>query len=334
VSARNPDYRSLVHTPAELASEYVQWAKERHDNPGVTWGVPALDKQMMPARPGELVGILGRPGMGKTSLLAYVAMQEANRIVARGKQGEECVVYVTWESSSEELSNFFLASDAYSVSDIAWGRVPIEKVEKESLRLLRRPIWVIGMGIGRIEAAGIKMTPKVVYETIETMHVDFGVKPTLACFDYLQVVSSATHADRVQAVAEAPIKIKELALTIGTPAFVGVQASRDVDGYKVKIPAQKDCQWGSSVEQAADKLVALWRPALTEEQGSVIELDDGSQYIVNDTLLVIRKLKERFNSGRSTLAMYFDPAYLKLAELEKRNLDDGAMENTWYATDR
>ena len=294
------DYRSLVHTPSELAAEYVQWAKERHENPGVTWGVPALDSQMMPARPGEVVGILGRPGMGKTSLLACVAMKEADRIVARGKEETECVVYVTWESSSEELSNFFLASGAYSVSDIARGSIPIETIEKESLRLVRRPIWVIGMGIGRANSAGIKMTAAVVYKAIETMQEDFGIKPTLACFDYLQIMSSATHSDRIQAVAEAPVKIKELALTIGAPAFVGIQASRNVDGYSVKIPAQKDCQWGSSVEQAMDKLLALWRPALTEEQGATIELDDGSQYMVNDTLLVVRKLKERFNFGPRT----------------------------------
>jgi len=49
-----------------------------------------------------------------------------------------------------------------------------------------------------------------------------------------------------------------------------------------------------------------------------VELWDGKRYAVNEKLMIIRMLKQRFGPGRDTWAMYFDPAFLKLAELETR----------------
>ena len=37
---------------------------------------------------------------------------------------------------------------------------------------------------------------------------------------------------------------------------------------------------------------------------------------VTENLLVVRKLKERFNKSVQTWPLYFDPRYLKLGELE------------------
>lgn len=320
------DYRVLVHTPAELSAAYLKWARERRDNEGVTWGVPALDKNMIAAHPGDLCGIVGRPGSGKTSLLALLAINEAKRIVSRGSQGEQCVVYVTWESSSEELANFFLTGGEgqHSVTDVAKGLIPMEDVEREAIRLIQLPIFVLGKGIGRVGGNKIRMTSEVVYEAVSSIYEDFNVQPTVVCLDYLQIIPVKNLSERQAAVTAAPAILKELALTIAAPIFVGIQAARVVDTLAVKLPRKCDCQFSSSVEQAVDKLWGLWRPWDTEEPGTVIEMEDGQQYTVQKELLLIRKLKERFNEGRATVAMYFQPQYLRLAELELRNLNDAA----------
>jgi len=315
-----PDYRTLVHSPNDLAAEYVEWAERIQTEDGIRFGVPAIDKMVIPMRAGDLVSFVARPGHGKTSLLAYFAREQARRIQARNGGSPEVVVYVTWEQSAEELEAFFAADGQSSVSDIAWGRADLEAIRRYAVKRAGVPIWVIGHGIGRAGQKTPRMTPDVVLGAIETMREDYGVKPALMLFDYMQLIPVDNYRDRVQQVTEVPHRIKELALRIGAPALVGVQASRDVDNRTEKIPEMRDAQWASSIEQTCDKVFGLWRPYQTEEEGKTIELG-ADRFTVNEHLLIVRMLKQRGDRGRYTWGMYFDPAYLKLAQLEMRYVD-------------
>jgi hypothetical protein len=246
-----------------------------------------------------------------------LAKREATRIVARNATESEAVVYITWEQSAEELECFFQADGEYSASDIAWGRVDLDTIRHKAIKRATIPIWVIGHGIARADQQTPRMTPNVVLGAIETMQADFGVRPTLMIFDYIQLIPTEQAKDRVQQVTEMPIKIKELALRVGAPAVAGVQAARAVDGRREKIPEIRDAQWASSIEQTSDKVFGLWRPWQTEEPDDVIELGD-SRYQTNEWLLILRLLKQRGDRGRHTWAMYFQPQYMKLALLETR----------------
>lgn len=315
------DVRQLVHTPAEMMTSYVAWAEQAQANPGVPFGVKVIDEHMIPMKPGDLVTILGRPGDGKSSILAYLARQEEKRIQAR-KAKDEVVVYVTWEQTCEELVAFFMA-DEYSVSDVAWGRVDLDMVRRQAVKGGGRPLWIIGHGIGRAGKGAPRMTPDVVLGAIESMAADFGIRPVLLLFDYLQLIPVERAGERLQQVTEATIRIKEVAQRVGAPAVAAVQASRDVDTRQVKLAESYDAQWSSSIEQTSDKMFALWRPARTQElKGKLVEMEDGHRYAVTDSLLLLRMLKQRFDRGRYTWAMHFDPAYLKLAELETRTINN------------
>jgi replicative DNA helicase len=321
-----PDYSTLVHTPAELSEAYVAWATHMQDTPGVRWGIPAIDRHVIPMHPGDLTCLIGRPGSGKTSLLAYLAKTQAARIREAGNAKREAVVYVTWESSAEEITNFLLTDGTYSVSDVAWGGVDLDDVKRKAISLVQEPIWVIGHGIGRAGQAAVRMTPEVVYEAIQAMQAPpWNVKPTLLLFDYLQLIPSRSARERVQQVTEAPIRIKELAKMVGAPAVAAVQASREVDNRAIKLPEPRDAQWASSIEQTADKLFSLWRPAVTEgvktPGGQPVEVhmwNDPRPYEVTESLLFVLMCKQRFAPGRHWWPLYFDPAYLKLAEMERQ----------------
>ena len=315
--------RRLIHTPAEMMSGFMDYAERAQTDPGIPFGVRGVDSKMIPMRPGQLVCILGRPGDGKTSILAYLAKQEADRILARGMETEEAVVYVTWEQAAEELTAFFLAGTDYSVSDVAWGRVKLDLLRRQVAKGARTPIWIIGHGIARAGEKVPRMTPDVVLQAIESMREDFGVRPTLMLFDYLQLIPIPNARERVQQVTEAPIRIKEVALRVGAPAVAGVQASRDVDNRAEKLAEIRDAQWASSIEQTADKVFSLWRPARTEPPGKFIETESGQRLEVTEQLLLIRMLKQRMDRARFTWKMHFDPVYLRLAELETRWLPNG-----------
>jgi len=309
------DARQLVHTPAEMMTELVQWAEGMQRDPGITFGIDAIDKVVIPMRPGNLVCVIARPGHAKTSLLVYLARQEAMRILERGTQDTEAVVYTTWEQTSEELTAMLMADVDMDFSDISWGRADLDTIKRKAIKGVKQPVWIIGHGISRAGLKVPRMTPDLVLAAIESMKADFGVTPTMMLFDYLQLIPTRVAKERVQQVTEMPILLKELAMRVGAPAVAAVQASREVDSRNPPIPELNDAQWASSIEQTSDKCFSLWRPIKTLDENSDVEVA-GTTYDVTETLLIIRLLKQRGDRGRHTWGMYFNPSLLKLAEME------------------
>lgn len=316
----------LLNTPGQIAQQYGQWYRKILDNPGVPWGIPSIDNKVIPARPGDLIGLAARPGNGKSSLMAYLARAESKRILGRTEKdpkNNEVVVYITWESSAEEIETFFMSDGEFSASDVSWGRVPYEAVARKLAKRASIPIWIIGHSIERAGQPMPRMTLPSVLNCIEHMERDYGKRPTLLLFDYLQLIPVQGAADRVSQVLESPPLIKELAQRVGVPAVCGVQASREVDTLKVKIPQKHHMQWGSSVEQAADKLFGLWRPWTTEQpDDEPIEIAPGQFAPIKPDLLVMQMLKQRGDDGRFTWGLHFAPQYLRLEELIARPRDE------------
>ena len=314
---KRDDFRTLVHAPTELASDYLEWAEYIQSVEGVTWGIEAIDKRVIPLRPGEMGVIIGRPGHGKTSILAYLARQEAQRIMARETRNSECVVFVTWEESAEELTKMFLGrpDTPYTITDLAWGRVDLDVVRRQAVRQSEfPPIFVIGHGVVRARHGkrAPRMTPVEVLGAIETLEPDFGLKPTLMLFDYVQRIPIANISKKTEEVTEATAQIGNLAMRIACPVYVGAQANRDVDYRDDKMPKAADCQWASAIEQDADKLFSLMRPIKYRNENELLELSDGRSFIIKDTLLMVQMLKQRGDAGNFTWGMYFDTATLKM----------------------
>lgn len=292
----------------------MAYAEALQKAPGIKWGVPSMDRTIIPMHPGDVVGIIARPGHGKSTLSAHVARTEAKRIREAGKQESECVVYVTFEQATEEIEAMFQAGPRYSVTDLAWGKADIEEVKRGAVERMRLPIWLMGESLSRRKQTP-RMTVDTVYSALQGMEDEYHIKPTLIVFDYIQIVPVERQMERVQQVGEAIVRSKELARYVGAPILMCVQASRAVDGRIDKIPTAADCQWASAIEQASDKLLGIWRPALTEEAGSAIEVN-GKDYTVSQRLFVAKLLKQRMASAGHIFPMLFAPELVRLSDIE------------------
>lgn len=315
-SARLTGPQALVHTPAELASGFVRWAEYNKKHPGIPFGVRGLDDRIIPLRPGRMACIIARPGHGKTSLMATLAKREAERIQREGDDGR-VVVYVTWEQVVEEVETLFASGGDFSASDVSWCRVGLDTIKRKAVSRASLPLWMIGYSLDSTTRSTPEMTLENVLAAIEGMEENWRVKPSLMCFDYVQIIPATGYDDRVKRVAEMPMAVKRLAHRLGVAALVGVQAGRDVDKYTVKIPEMHHAQWGSAIEQAADLVLGLWRPAVTEALGEFVEVGDES-FEVTEELFFLRMVKQRGDAGRWTWPLHFEPQYLRLAELETR----------------
>lgn len=298
------------------------WAEKLKADPGINWGC-VLDKHVIPMHPGDLTAIVARPGHGKSSLMAYIAKRTARQIAARGDT-QKCVVYVSWEQSVEEIEAFFQSGDnKFTSTDLAWGRADLDDVRRGAIKRVNLPIWVIGYSIKDADKKKPVMTIEAVYESIRAMKFEYNNEPSLICLDYLQIIPVSAKMERTKEVTEATIQAKHLAMEIGVPIVAGVQASREADNRKNQPPAMSDAQWSSAIEQTADKQLSLLKPSKILAYGEDIEVG-GLPYTVNDSLLVIKLLKQRLDNGTGIWAVRFEAQSLTMSDYGHHSLSEGA----------
>jgi replicative DNA helicase len=316
----NQDYRSLVHTPADLAVEFVEYAKTRKRYNGVTWGVPSMDSVIIPMHPGDITGIIARPGHGKSTLCAYLARHTGKRIMESDDKNR-AVVYVTFEQSVEEIEAMFEidAASELSITDIAWGKADIDQLVRQSVKRPALPVAMIGKSQSRRKVTP-RMTIENVYKALRSFEDDYKTRIELIILDYIQIIPVEGARDRTTQVGEAINASKELAIDCGCPIVIAVQAKADVDKYDLKIPGAGDTQWASAIGQVCDKEIGMWRPVLTEQDGAVIDI--GSKEIkVTQNLMVARISKQRMAPAGYTFILNFAPEYVRLADMELRHAD-------------
>jgi replicative DNA helicase len=308
------DYHHFLHKPDPQAGAVLDWAQGIKDSPGIPLGVDEVDRAVLPLRKGTETILLGRPGMCKTSLLLALAKQESERIIARGEWESKAVVYVSYEQTAEELSAILQTN--IPLDDLVRGSADDKLIRQTSYQMVKRGIWIVGHGLGRVNTKAPRLTPENVWRTIRVIQEEYEREIALLCFDYLQIVPIERARDRTQAVTEIPIRVKELAMAVGCPVVLAAQAGRQVDSYDWPIPRLADCQWGSSIAQCADLVLALWRPyntyGETDEQIPIVVGGQEQMYPVTDKLLVMRMLKQRFKQGHHTWPLYLDPETLEM----------------------
>lgn len=310
------EIRGLFHTPANLASQYVEFITSVKKGGSVNWGVPSMDAfgNIVPMRPGEVAGIIGRPGHGKSSIAAYLAKYNALKLVAEGET-KECVVFVTYEQSVEELEAFFQAGAGYSLEDLAWGKIEMDEIIKLALERPKLPVWTIGVSVVK-RHKHIRMTIDNVYSALRQMETEFKIHPRLICMDYVQIIPVERARQRVEEVTEAMVQSKELAREMGSAMIITSQAARRVDDYDIPIPNQNDSQWTSAFEQVVDKGFSIWRPKKTHREVAEIELQ-GTKYPITESLIVIENWKQRLAPPAGKFILNFEPGLVRLADMEK-----------------
>ena len=308
-----------VHSPAEMGGMYVEHYQFLLDNPGITWGIEALDKIILPARPGEVIVICGRPGSGKTSLLARQAKRKAQEIAARGAQYDECVMYVSWEEHAEQLEVYFAADKDYTTSDFHWCRVPIETVKRKGNKRAAFPLWMIGYSRRHILKQTQDLTLSLVLEAVESMVYTYkkAPKPVLLCFDYAQLIppERSRQSYRLE-LKDVMQSITHLSLRIGCPVFIAVQAGRQVDNYTpLQIPGMRDAQEGSSIEQFCKLFLGVSRPWKWAEHHKTIRVGNYDLEVTPD-LFLLGMTKQRGEDGDRIFPMRFSMSELELARLD------------------
>src|SRR5712675_1430606 len=113
------------------------------------------------------------------------------------------------------------------------------------------------------------------------MFQQYGIK--LFVIDYLPLLhSSSRKADnRQQEIADISGRIKALAKELNVPIIVLSQLNREVEREKGRPPRLSDLRESGSIEQDADLVGLLYRPAKGEDEDSPAETASNEAIAVN-----------------------------------------------------
>lgn len=325
------DLLRIVYTPNDIARLTVKTVEDRIANKGqgLYTGISTLDDILMPFFPGELIGVMARTSNYKTGFMQFLARQFAAQIDATETKNE-MVVYVTWEVSIEELGFYDLAHMADVDASQVWqGNITPESLEQIKTAAMHRaaqPIWTIGHSLARRRELRKLTLDKVRDALLEVeIHQD-GFHPRAIFLDYLQEIDPIEGQDRRERMINNVEMAKQLARDLGCPVFMGVQAGRRVDERAFRLPQIGDGEETSRLEQAADKLIALWMPANNYAVGD--ELPEVG-WPVSQNLLILGLRKQRLGKSSQILPLYVDPARNIIRPMDMHAVEMAEPDRSW-----
>jgi replicative DNA helicase len=318
------DYSTILFTPEEIGNqtaEYLRWRKE-NIGLGVKIGLNSLDnddtegRSFLPLMPGELMGLIARPGNGKTGFMVRWARERSNYLRAQ-KIENRVIVYITLEQSIEELNAFNLAADRrLSITKMAKGQITDDEGKtclEESIGRRFLPLWNIGYST-ITDKKQIRVDMDAINGALELIQSEHGKTIDIVFVDYLQRIPFNHAESKTIGVSDNVDSLKTMALRLKCPGVMGVQARREVDELKPPIPSMDDGQWTSNIEQTCDRVMSLVRPKNYRNEGELF----GSTTVRGHTQMLASILKQKLGPANYAKWVFFDPIYNKLDELESR----------------
>jgi replicative DNA helicase len=245
-AGRSSSVVPLSRALREAMTEIDRRVADPDRRPGLATGFPALDAVLGGLRPGQLVIVGARPGIGKSALLLAV--------LANVAAGGDAGYLASLEMPRSELSERLLSmGSGVRLHAIRSGRLD----ERDQHRL----IDAVGPGgYGGSAEVFVDDTPSVTAAkfgaTTRTLVRRQNVK--LVALDYLQLLLPADrNENRVLQVGRMSRDLKMIARECGVPVVAAAQLSREVEGRTDGKPKLSDLRDSGEIEQNADVVIFL-----------------------------------------------------------------------------
>ena len=249
--AQGRDTQNFKHIREVLQDVYGHLQELRTNaeaTQGTKTGFSLLDRVLAGMGKSDLVLIGARPGMGKTSFALNIATNVA-------KQTRKAVCIFSLEMSADQLVNRVLSSEAL-VNSYALRTGELTPEDWEHLAVASGELS--GCDILIDDTSGMTVTAmKAKLRRVQNLG--------LVVIDYLGLMQGDHHNDnRVQEVSEISRSLKIMAKELMVPVICCAQLSRGPESRTDKKPMLSDLRDSGAIEQDADAVILLHRPAMYE----------------------------------------------------------------------
>jgi replicative DNA helicase len=283
--------------------QVLEKMEEYHRGPsqvrGLRTGVEAWDKYLSGL--GDGCGyyhvLAGRPSSGKTSLALQVAMEAAIvqkvpvLVVSMEMNGVSCVQRMLFMRARADLQRW----------RTGYGRVA---ANNEYERMAAAAAEIQGAKMFLDETGGLSIEELIA--RVKRVHRQEGIG--LVVLDYIQLLRTSRpgwRPDRVQELTGISAEIRRCANRLRLPWLVLAQMNRDIEKEVSRIPRLSDLKDCGAIEQDADTVSFIYRPALSSES---------KQQEVEETLLAWTHETERNSGG----VVWAKPEYAAILVAKQR----------------
>jgi len=283
-----------------------QWEK---DAPKLYWCNQTLGRVLSPMIPGDFVGVMGYTGNGKTALALAQAYFEARKLLRDGMDTKASVAYYTWDQPAEALER--------KIERMLQRDLKLTPEKYKLAHRLQLPLWWGGKNKYHQRKSNYRVPPLTLELIDEVLAEIVGSekKPAFVVVDYIQRIPLQKESERSDMVLRAAEKLADFAARNDVTMMMTIQAARAVMTRQNKIPFIHEAQWSSGIEQSCDKLIALWRPATTEKEGTPVTID-GSIRATDQNLMTGCVWKDREGETNKEFAFPYDMAQSMIGDYE------------------
>ena len=245
---------------------------------GVDTGFSGLNRQLGGLNKSDLLGLAGRPAMGKTALATNIGFNAAKSSIL---EKNETILIFSLEMSAEQLAQRILAEqstiDSHKLRSGDLNETEFSKLVSTQNDILNLPFFIDdtpAISVGQIasRARRLKRTHGL----------------SLIIIDYIQLIqgSKASEAQgRVQEVSNITRGLKSLAKELNVPILALSQLSRAVEQREDKRPILADLRESGSIEQDADVVMFVYREEYYLDKSEPTQRDNENQESFNERFL-------------------------------------------------
>lgn len=251
---------STMERIGPLLAQTYKDLEYRSDNKGAMdfgskTGLKDVDECLLGMRPGQLIVLAARPGMGKTSLASNVMVNVALK-------QQKAVLFMSLEMTKEEVAERMISFVA---------NVDMEKLKKGDLN--GEDFEEISFAIDKCENAPLFVDDRSVITPFDVMAEarkvksilqmeGKGIELGLVVVDYIQIMKSGGFAEnRSLEVGQITGGLKTIAKELKVPVMALSQLNREVAkrGTDIKRPQLSDLKDSGSIEADADVVMFIHR---------------------------------------------------------------------------
>ena len=248
----------------EAFNEISELMERRGKITGVSTGFTELNRMTNGFQKSDLIIVAARPAMGKTAFALNIAQYAA-------LHDNRTVVVFSLEMSASQLVQRMLCTEATVESQ----KIKEGTVTSEDLKRLIDVMEPMSRAKLFIDDSGGATVPEI-RSKCRRLRARHGLD--MVVIDYLQLMQSGggrKSDSRTQEVSDMTRQLKLLARELDVPVVLLAQLNRGPETRQDHTPMIADLRESGSIEQDADMVILLYRPAVYDE-----EADNTSQAII------------------------------------------------------